>query len=355
MKIPWANPNINKKDKQAVINVLNSDWYSMGPRVSEFEKKLCLYLDIKYAVGVNSGTSALDVALKSLGITKNDEVIIPALTYISTGAAVLYNHAIPVFVDIDDTLNIDPTQIEKIITKKTKAIITVDFAGNVCNYHELQKIARDHNISLIVDGAQSLGSSYHGQKCCTQGRINTTSFHSAKLITTIEGGMVFTNDQQLYQRAKQIRNQGECTKYNHNLLGNNYRMLDLVAAFGINQIDRIEKTLKIQQKKAAYYKKNLQHVDFPKSLTQTVNSYLFFPILTDTRDALYNYLEKKGIETRIIFPCPINEQPIFKKYDAKTYPVAKKISKRIISIPIYNKLTLDQQDYIIKTINEFLN
>ena len=353
MKIPWALPDIQKEDKDAVLKVLESGWLSMGEKVKEFEEKMASYLNIKYSIGANNGTSALDIAIKCLDIKKDDEIIVPALTYISTGNVVLYNNAKPVFVDIDETLNIDTKLIEEKITDKTKAIINIDLGGNVSNYPELMKISKKHDIPLIVDGAQSLGSKYENSKCCTHGLINTTSFHIAKILTTVEGGMVFTNNQELYEKARIIRNQGESSKYIHSQLGNNYRMMDLTVAIGLSQIKRIDEALEKRKKIADYYKKNLENVEYPRELQNTTNSYFFFLILVNNRDELNEYLNDNGIGTRIAYPMPINEQPVFKKYSDEILPVAKNISKKVISLPIYNKLSSEEQDYIIEKINNF--
>ena len=353
MRIPWAIPNIQKEDKEAVQKVLRSGWLSMGEEVKTFERHMSAYLGIQFAVAVNNGTSALDVALKCLGITEEDEVIIPALTYIATGNAVLYNNAKPVFVDIDETLNIDPTRIEEKITQKTKAIINIDLGGNASNYRELQRISWQYDLPLIVDGAQSLGSEYQGVKCCTHGLINTTSFHAAKILTTIEGGMVFTNNKKMYLQAQALRNQGDISKFDHRYLGNNYRITDLVAAIGNAQIKRIKETLETRRKKARYYREGLRDVRFPNELQNTVNSHFFFLILTEGRNNLNIYLNKNGIDTRITYPKPINEQPLFRHFSKETCPVAKKISQQVISLPLFHALTRNQQDYIIKKINTF--
>jgi len=270
------------------------------------------YLDIKYAIAVNNGTSALDVALKCLDIGVEDEVIIPAFTYVATGNAIVYNHGNPVFVDIDDTLNIDPARIEEKITDRTKAIMNIDFGGNVSNYTELLRISKKYHIPLIVDGAQSFGCEYHNKKCCTQGLINTTSFHAAKIITTIEGGMVFTNDKKICEKSQILRNQGQTSRYLHTYLGNNYRMVDIIAAMGTAQMRRFKKTLQQRIEKAHYYKEHLKNVSYPKELEQTKNSYFLFIILANKRDKLNEYLKKNGIETRINYPTPVNDQPTLK-------------------------------------------
>ena len=232
MKIPWVIPNFQQKDIEAMKNVLDTGWLSMGPWVEKFENKVTSFLRIKHGIAVNSGTSALDVALKCINLKKSEEVIIPALTYVATANAVVYNQGVPVFVDIDDTLNINPKLIEEKITEKTKAIMNIDFGGNVSEYTALMHICKKHDILLIIDGAQSFGSRYHQDMCCTHGTVNTTSFHAAKILTTVEGGMVLTKDKDLYHKAQMIRNQGQSDRYIHPVLGNNYRMMDINAAMG---------------------------------------------------------------------------------------------------------------------------
>ncbi|HUS99536.1 MAG TPA: DegT/DnrJ/EryC1/StrS family aminotransferase, partial [Candidatus Thermoplasmatota archaeon] len=260
----------------------------------------------------------------------------------------------PVFVDIDDTLNIDPNLIEEKITDQTKAIMNIDFGGNVSNYSEILRISKKYNIPLVVDGAQSFGCEYHKKKCCTHGLINTTSFHAAKIITTIEGGMVFTDDKRLYEKAQILRNQGQTSRYLHSYLGNNYRMIDVIAAMGTAQIGRFKKTLRQRKEKVIYYKENLKNVEYPKELEQTKNSYFLFLILTNKREKLNEHLKKNSIETRINYPTPVNDQPILRKYSTDVFPKSKEAASRVLSLPLFHSLTREQQDYVIKEVNSFL-
>jgi perosamine synthetase len=353
-KVPWTLPNFQNQDIDSMKRVLKTGWLSMGEEVEKFEKMVSSYLNITYAVAVNNGTSALDVALKCLDIGNGDEVIIPAFTYVATGNAVVYNHATPVFVDIDDTLNIDPNLIKEKITNRTKAIMNIDFGGNVSNYSELLRISKKYNIPLVVDGAQSFGCEYHKKKCCTHGLLNTTSFHAAKIITTIEGGMVFTDDKKLYEKAQILRNQGQTSRYLHSYLGNNYRMIDVIAAMGTAQMARFKKTIQQRKEKATYYKENLKNVEYPRELKQTKNSYFLFLILINKRDALNKYLNKNGIETRINYPTPVNEQPTLTKYSNEVFPKSKEAANQVLSLPLFHSITRAQQDYVIKKINSIL-
>jgi perosamine synthetase len=351
MHIPWMIPNYQPQDAEAMKRVMDTGWLTMGPKVELFEKKVTTYLGIDHGVAVNSGTSALDVALKCINLKKSDEVIIPALTYIATANAILSNQGVPLCIDIDNTLNIDPALIEPRITANTKAIMNIDFGGNVSDYHALLKLCRDYDLSLVVDGAQSLGSRYHNQMCCTHGVINTTSFHAAKIITTVEGGMVLTKDKDMAQRARMIRNQGQTERFIHPVLGNNYRMTDINAAMGCTQMSRVKKTLLHRKELVRYYKECLKNVEYPKEHPHTHNSYSLFVILSSMRDKLQMHLEKNGIETRVHYPRPINKQPIH--YSEETYPKATEISQKILSLPLYHSMTRDQQDYVIKKVNDF--
>jgi perosamine synthetase len=353
-KVPWTLPNFQKQDIDSIKRVLKTGWLSMGKEVERFEKMVSSYLNIKYAIAVNNGTSALDVALKSLDIGDGDEVIIPAFTYVATGNAIVYNHGTPVFVDIDNTLNIDPSLIEEKITDRTKAIMNIDFGGNVSNYSKLLRISKKYDIPLVVDGAQSFGCEYHKKKCCTHGLINTTSFHAAKIITTIEGGMVFTDDKKLCEKAQILRNQGQTSRYLHSYLGNNYRMIDVIAAMGTAQIARFKKTLQQRIEKAAYYKEHLENVSYPNELEQTKNSFFLFLILTDKRDKLNEHLKKNGIETRINYPTPVNDQPVLKKYSSEIFPKSREAANKVLSLPLYHGLTREKQEYVIGKINSFL-
>lgn len=351
MHVPWMIPNFQHQDSQAMKDVMDTGWLTMGSKVEHFEKKVTTYLGINHGIAVNNGTSALDVALKCINLQKSDEVIIPALTYIATANAVLFNQGVPVCVDIDDTLNLDPTLIEPRITKKTRAIMNIDFGGNVSDYTSLLRLCRDHDLALVVDGAQSFGSKHQNQLCCTHGVINTTSFHAAKILTTIEGGMVLTKDKKLAEKARMIRNQGQSERYMHPVLGNNYRMMDINAAMGCTQIERINTTLRRRKEQVRYYKEHLKNVLYPQEHPHTTNSYSLFLLLSNAREELQAHLTKNGIETRVHYPLPINKQKIH--YTKEIYQKATSISKKILSLPLYHNLTRNQQDYIIKKVNDF--
>lgn len=353
MRIPLTIPDIRSEDHKEVLRILQSTWISMGPEVKRLEKNLSEYLGMPYAVAVNNGTAALDVALKTIGIKKGDEVIIPGLTYVATGHVVLYNNATPVFVDVDDTLNINPDIIEESITDNTKAIINIDYGGNPSDYDKLLKVSQKHGMPLIVDGAQSLGALYKGEKCCTHGLVNTLSFSSTKLLTTGEGGMVFTSRKDIADKARLIRFHGEDTKYIHVCLGNNYRMTDIHAVLGNCQFPRLNEIIQGRIKKALFYRDSLTDIAFPKQLNDTSNTYFFFLVLVDDRNRLAKYLYENGVGTRSPYPLPLNEQPSLKEYGTGVLSMAKLYSKQVLALPMYHSLSEEQQSYVIGLINKF--
>ncbi|MBS3078838.1 DegT/DnrJ/EryC1/StrS family aminotransferase [Candidatus Pacearchaeota archaeon] len=353
MKIPWAIPNIIEEDKNFAKDIIDSGWYGMGNIVELFEKNMAKYIGVKHAIAVNNGTSAIEVLLRALNIGEGDEVIVPAYSYIATASAVNLIGAQPLFVDVDETMTINPEEIDKVITNRTKAIMCVDLTGNPCDYSKLLEKSKIYNVPLIVDGAQSLGSKYNNKSCLSYGIASTTSFHAAKILTTIEGGMIFTNDFELMKTIKKIRNQGEGeNKYLHEILGGNYRMTDVAAAFGIKQLERIEKTLKKREEKVDYYKKLLNgHVKY-LDVKNNYSSYFIFPVFIKDRDKLYEFLKNNGIETRKIYPRTIPKQPLYK--NRENFPVAEKFCRETLSLPLYDKISFEEIEYVCNKIKEFL-
>ena len=354
MKIPWAIPNINSEDIDYVKRILDSGWYTMGKEVIKLEKIMTKYTDKKHAIAVNNGTSALEVMLRTLKIGYGDEVIVPALSFVATATSVSLVGATPVFIDVNREITINPDKIDSAITKKTKAVISVDFAGTPCDYDKLIEKCDDNNILLLVDGAHSLGSKYKGKSCLGYGEMSTTSFHAAKIFTTVEGGMVFTDNDDYSKIARAIRTHGETDKkYVHEYLGSNYRMTDISAGFGVKQMQRYEKTLEEREKKVAYYKKKLKNIiDYIDILdpNKVCDNFLFL-IIDEKRDDLARFLEKEGVDTRKQYPMTIPQQPIYKS--SKNYPMAEYFCKCSLSLPLYADLTYKQIDYVCEKIKEF--
>ncbi len=359
MHIPWARPYIDKEELDEVIDSVKSTWITMGPKVKKFEEEMAGYIGVRHGIAVSNGTAALDVALKALEIQPGDEVIIPAMTYIATANAVLYQHAGPVLADIKpDTFNIDPDDVLKKITKKTRCIMPIDYGGQGADYDALTRIAREHNVHLLVDGAPSLGGEYKGKKLCSFGDIATTSFHAAKIMTTGEGGMVFTDDDELDRKSRIIRNQGEDPqrKYYHPLLGHNYRMTDLHAAIGLAQFRKLTAILKKRAALAEYYNKNLRDstdiIKLPYVAPGNKHAWFLYTVLVDNGDKVEKYCKSKGVELRRSWPLPIHRQPIYRSITGGSYPVAEDVTRRILNLPMYFAMTREEQDYVINHLKD---
>jgi perosamine synthetase len=354
MDVPWAIPNIVSEDVEYVKKILDSGWYTMGKEVRKLEEIMERYTGRRYAVAVNNGTSALEVMLRTMDIQHGDEVIVPALSFVATATSVSLVGATPVFCDVNKNITIDVDNIDELITKKTKAVIAVDFAGTPCEYSELIQKCKQRGIDLFVDGAHSLGSKYKGKSCLSYGIMSTCSFHAAKIFTTVEGGVVFTDDKDLAEKASAIRSHGETDKkYVHRFLGGNFRMTDIVAGFGIKQMQRYEKTLAQREKKVNLYKKLLSgKIDFLdiKDPDKICDNFLFL-VFDEKRDLLADFLKKNGIDTRKQYPLTIPQQPIYN--DKKSYPMAEKYCKTSLSPPLYAELTNEKIEYVCEKIIEF--
>lgn len=364
--IPWAQPNIGNKELNAVKKVFKSDKFTMGKNVELFEKKMSKYCDSKFALAVSNGTVALDIALKSVGVKPGDEVIVPAVTYFSSASSVSYQSATPVFVDIDiNNFCIDPYKIEKAVTKKTKAIIYIDYGGIPAEYQKIKKIAKKYKLMIINDAAQSLGSSYNNKKLGSLGDISTMSFHMAKILTTVEGGMIFTNNKQLYSKAQTLRNIGEPinVKYNHHLIGTNARMTEISAAIGLEQLKKLDYFIKKRNEIAKLYINKIKEFNLPISLPKikknVKNSYFFFPILIKNRDNVARQLKEiYNIDTRIAYPMPIYRQRVYSHkiaYSKKSKcPTSEQFCSQILNLPIYPSLKFKDVNFIIKSLKELI-
>ena len=361
--IPIANTYIGEEEAQAVYDVVRSGWISMGKKVQEFEANVAGYVGARHALAMNNVTSTLHAILTALGIGPGDEVILPTLTYISTSNVVLYLGAKPVLCECDPlTFNVEPEHIRPHITEKTKAFMTVDMKGQPVDFDAFNTLSRETGIPYVSDSAESLGAIYKGEKAGSQALVHSFSFFANKNITTGEGGMVTTNDTDLYEKLVIIRNQGQEGRYNHTWLGNNYRMPDILAAFGIEQFRRVDWLMEEKSKLAAYY--NRAFADYPQIKTPLVRDYVgrpswyMYSILVDParRDGLLEYLKDNNIDTRLSFP-PVHIQPYYVQqfgYRPGDYPVSWETFRSFVDIPIWVGMGQERQDYIIERITEYL-
>ena len=357
-KIRVAEPNIEEEDAKAMYQAVKENRLSSGKYVEEFEKEFAKYVGVKEAVAVNSGTAAIHLPLESLNLNAG-EVITTSFTFAATSNVIVLQNMKPVFVDIEpETYNLDPKKIESAITTKTKAIMPIHYGGQCAEMDEINEIASKHNLHVIEDAAPALGGIYKNRKAGTLSKISGFSFFPDKSITTGEGGMVTTNDSDLAEKCRILRKNGASKRYYHDYIGWNFRMPDPNAALGKSQLKRIEKIIKLKNEKADYYREKLQNIDGvvpPLVKNYNRHTFMLYSILTKNnsqRQKIITELNKKGIETRINFP-PVHLQPVYvKRFNFKmgSLPVTEDIANRILGLPIFIKMTNEQQDIITESI-----
>ena len=360
IRIPVYQPSLNGKEKEYVNECLDSTWISSkGKFVDLFEEKFAAFINTKHAITVSNGTVALHLALIALGISSEDEVIVPTLTYVSSVNAIAYTGANPIFVDsLPDTWQMDPADVEKKITSKTRAVMAVHLYGHACDMDALTAICRTYNLFLIEDCAEAIGTLYKGRHVGTFGDISTFSFFGNKTITTGEGGMVVTNDATLNDRSTHYKGQGlaKHRQYWHDVIGYNYRMTNICAAIGLAQLENIRFFIERKKEIAAIYKEGLKDskYTFHHEHADVSHSYWMNSILVpaaEYREPLREHLASKGIETRPLF-YPVHTMPMYSK-QFQRHGVAEDLGWRGINLPSYPSLTNDQVRYVIQTIIEF--
>ena len=369
MQIPLSSPDITEAEIEAVAGVLKTPNLSLGPKLPEFEKVMAEYVGVKYAVAVNSGTSALHLIVRSLGIAEGDEVITTPFSFIASANCILFERARPVFVDIDpQTFNLDVDKIEDRISPKTKAILAVDIFGLPADWEELERISRKHDLKLIEDSCEALGAEYKGSKVGAFGDAACFAFYPNKQITTGEGGVVVSNDQGIAEMCRSMRNQGregEDDWLQHQRLGYNYRLSDISCALGIAQMRRIEEILRKREKVANMYNQKLKSVEgvrVPYDSPEIKRSWFVYVVVLadkyskEQRDDILKKLKENGIGCAGYFP-PIHLQPFYaERFGCRRgdYPVAEHVSERTMALPFYNNLTERQIEYIVANLKERL-
>jgi len=357
INIPVYRPYLNGNEKKYVLDCLDSTWISSkGKYVEEFESKFSMYVGSKYATSVCNGTVALHLALLTLGIGYGDEVIVPTLTYIASVNAIRYTGATPVFVDSESSFwQIDPVDVRRKITTKTKAVMAVHLYGHSCDMDILKEICNENDLFLIEDCAEAIGSEYKGSKVGTFGDISTFSFFGNKTITTGEGGMVVTNNPTLNDRAVHFKGQGlaKYREYWHDIIGYNYRMTNVCAAIGLAQLEQVDLIIKKKQSVVEMYKKYLSSkVEFHNQDDNTFHSYWMFTILApdpSLRDIIRGHLRDSGVETRPMF-YPVHTMPMYDDNFQK-YPVAENLAWRGINLPSFPDLKESEIFFICDIVN----
>lgn len=347
-----------KELETAAVETLRSGWYVLGKNTLLFEKEFAKYINIKYAIGVGNGMDALEIGLKTLGVSSGDEVIIQANAYIACVLAITKNKARPIFVEPDIYYNLDAKKIEEAITKKTKAIMVVHLYGQTSNIEEICSIAKKYNLKVIEDCAQSHGSKFNNKKSGTFGDIGCFSFYPTKNLGGFgDGGAVVTNNKDYFEKIKIYRNYGSQKHYYNKFIGYNSRLDEIQAALlrvKLKYLDKInqEKTL-IAQK----YLKEItnEKIKLPQILLGSTSVWHQFVIYTKKRNELISFLQKNDINTIIHYPIPPHLQECYKDlgYEKGDFPISEDFSKHILSLPIYNGMKTDEIDYVVKKLNEF--
>jgi len=363
--IPILEPDLSGNEQRYLLDCIETGWISSkGKYVGQFEQEFSkLHLN-RYATSTTNGTSALELALLSTGIKKGDEVIVPDITFAASINAVINIGATPVICDVESkSWCIDSSKIEKLITKKTKALMPVHLYGNACNMDQISHLADKYKLMVVEDCAESIGTKFNNVPVGTFGDASTFSFFGNKTITTGEGGMVLFKDELHFNKAQLIKNHGmtEKNRYWHEVVGNNYRLTNMQAAIGLAQLERIDKIINKKRKLAKVYSEILKDVDqiemLPEEHNQKLHSNWLFTVVfkeIEFKDQIKKFLESINIDTRPMF-YPLSDMPIYKKYSRGDISISKSLSYRGLSLPSSYSLEEEEAESIAKNIKQFYN
>jgi dTDP-4-amino-4,6-dideoxygalactose transaminase len=352
-----AKPLIGEEEKRAVLEVLDSGMIAQGPRVKAFEEAFAEMCDVRYAVATTSGTTALHVALLAHGIGPGDEVITTPFTFIASANSILYTGARPVFVDINpDTFNIEPGLIESAISPRTKAIMPVHLFGLSCDMDAVMAISEKYSLAVVEDACQSHGATYYGKRVGSFG-TGVFSLYPTKNITSAEGGMITTDDPDLAEKCRVIRQHGMRRRYYHDELGFNFRMTDIHAAIGLEQLKKLERFNHARKTNADYLNSKVKNVHLPCAPAGYDHVYHQYTIkaAAELRDSLIDHLKVNGVGSGVYYPIPIHKQTYYVEelgYDV-TLPEAEKVAQEVISLPVHPGLNQADLETIVARINEF--
>ncbi|MDD3896384.1 MAG: UDP-4-amino-4,6-dideoxy-N-acetyl-beta-L-altrosamine transaminase [Candidatus Peribacteraceae bacterium] len=368
--LPYSRQTVSDDDIRAMEEVLRSDWLTTGPTVGKFEEVFASFTGAKEAIAVSNGTAALHAAMFALGVRKGDEVIVPTMTFASTANAIVFQGGTPVFVDSEpDTLLIDPTKVEEAITEKTKAIISVDYAGQPCEYEALRTIAREHNLPLVDDACHAIGGLENGKRVGTLADINTFSFHAVKPIATGEGGMITTDNEDYAKKMRQFRNHGLTSDhrerqergswfYEMTDLGYNYRLTDFQCALGMSQLKNVPKWTKRRQEIAGMYDEAFAGMSAvtPLKVRDNVSHayHLYVVRLGIDRTKAFEALRAENIGVNVHY-IPVHLHPFYQRtFCTKKgmFPVAEKAYEEIISLPLFTGMTDDDAQDIVEAVRK---
>ena len=352
---------MGREEIAAAVAVLKSGNLTQGEKVSGFEDKFASFVGSKYGVACSSGTSALQVGLEALGIKEGDEVITTPFTFIATGNSILYNRATPVFADIDSrTFNIDPVKIESKITDKTKAVMVVHLYGQPCDMKPIAEMCEQRGLILIEDCAQAHGAEYKGKKVGSFGDLAAFSFYATKNMVMGEGGLIVTDNDAVASKSRVIINQGQVGKYDHVVVGYNYRMTEMQAAIGLVQLRRLKDMNEKRESNARFLSKGLSHLDWVEAPyimpgIKHVWHQFTMKVQAGMRDDLFKHLNSNGVGARIYYPTPVHLQPAYRSlgFSEGLCPVAESVSKQVLSLPVHPSLKKSELSNIIEVIEKY--
>ena len=374
MRVPLFRPQLGAEELRNLRTVFQNAWVGMGPKTQELEERFAEYIGTRFAVGVTSCTAALHIALQALDVKKGDEVIVPAITVVSTPYAALYNGATPVFADVEEeTLCLDPKDLARKITKKTKAVIPVHLGGHACDMDKIMRIAKRSKLFVVEDCANALGAEYKGKRVGARGHISCFSFEAKKNMTTGDGGMLVTNNARLARRLKALRWYGSASdtwkrfaggdrkyswKYDVSELGWKYNMTDIIAAIGLAQLAKLPGFLAHKDKLRSIYNKKLNGLSWlhiPQDRPYTKSGWWLYivRIKGGRRDSFMEHMARHDVTTSAHFP-PVYHHSYFKKIGIRARcPVAERAAREIVSLPLFPGMNAREQGYVIETIKRF--
>lgn len=375
--LPYGKQQVEEDDIAAVVEVLRSDWLTVGPTIEAFEEAFAHFVGASYAVAVSSGTAALHAAMHALEIGSGDEVIVSPLTFAASANCIIYQNGTPVFADVEpDTLLLDPHQVEEKLSARTKAIIAVDYAGQPCDYDALKAIARRHGLAVVADACHSVEGRYRGRAVGALGDLNVFSFHPVKHLTTGEGGMVTTNDAELAQRIRMFRNHGVSTDHRQRAahgsyyyemvtLGYNYRISDIQCALGLSQLKKLPAFVRRRQELAARYDEafaTLEGIVPVNVRADRVSAYHLYPVrcrldaLDLTRDAMYAALRAENIGVNVHY-LPVYLHPYYRRrfnVGPGLCPIAEAAYKRLLTLPLFPRMTDEDLMDVIAAVKKII-
>lgn len=353
--IPVSRPQIGPEEEEAVLAVLRSGVIAQGPQVARFEQAFAELCGVRHAVAVTSGTAALHLALLAHGVGPGDEVITTPFSFMATANSILMTGACPVFVDIDvETFNLDPDLVEAAITPATRAILPVHLYGHPAEMDALAAIASRHNLALIEDAAQAVGATYKGRPAGGFG-TGCFSLYATKNIMSGEGGMITTDDEQIADRLRLLRNHGSRVRYYHEILGYNFRMMDLQAAIGLVQLGKLERFTEARIANAAFFDAEITHPGIVKPYTSPVVRHVYHQYtvrVAGDRDAAVRHLAERGVGSAIFYPVPMHQQQVFRELGYRDHlPNSERAAGEVLALPVHPGLGEADRVQIVEALN----